>query len=74
VKLDAHRGLQVLEKDVKTLLKIDVKHLLAVVGLGSGENLGPGASKGLLNQVVRIDYLLVTVFKNQLSVLLTLQD
>lgn len=57
---------------MKTLLEIDVKHLLAVVGLRSDENLGPGASKGLLNQVVRIDYLLVTVFENQLSVLLAL--
>lgn len=72
MKLDTHRRLQVLEQDVKTLLEIDVKHLLAVVGLGSDENLGPGASKGLLNQVVRIDYLLVTVFENQLSVLLAL--
>lgn len=62
--LDAHRGLQVLEQDVKALLKIDVKHLLAVVGLSSGENLGPRASKGLLDQVVRIDDLFVTMFKN----------
>ena len=54
------------------MLEIDVKHLLAVVGLRSDENLGPGASKGLLNQVMRIDYLLVTVFENQLSVLLAL--
>ena len=54
------------------MLEIDVKHLLAVVGLGSDENLGPGTSKGLLDQVMRIDYLLVTVFENQLSVLLAL--
>ena len=70
--LNAHRGLQVLEQNVKALLKIDVKHLLAVVGLSSGENLGPGTSKGLLYQVVGVDDLLVTVFENQLSVLLTL--
>jgi hypothetical protein len=72
VILNAHRGLQVLEQNVKALLEIDVEHLLAVVGLSSGENLGPGTSKGLLYQVVGVDDLLVTVFENQLSVLLTL--
>lgn len=49
---------------MKALLEIDVEHLLAVVGLSSGENLGPRASKGLLDQVVRIDDLFVTMFKN----------
>lgn len=64
MKLYAHRRLQVLEQNVKTLLEVNVKQLLAIVVLGSDKNLGPRASISQLDHVVRVDDLLVAMFEN----------